>query len=92
MLAVICWLQLHRANFSRAQQASRQLSVRSKGGLSRCSKDLCPKDCKSQIPVCLGWFSEETLGIHIGNDKTCLESLGQGSEGGKEEQGRDTVR
>lgn len=53
-----------------------------------CSEDLCPEDCKSQTAVCLGWFSEETLGIHVGNDKACWT----GSEGGKEKQGKDKVR
>lgn len=57
-----------------------------------CSKDLCPEDYKSQTAVCLGWFSEETLGIHVGNHKACWQSLGQGSEGGKEKQGKDKVR
>lgn len=69
-----------------------QLSVRSTGGLpvvGVCSKDLCPEDCRSQTPVCLGWFLEEPLGMRVGNDKTCWESLGQGSEGGKQVQAGD---
>lgn len=31
------------------------------------------------------------MGIRVGNDKTCWESLGQGSEGGKQAQARDKV-